>query len=356
MNYKSYTSKDFILDDFFKSWVINPDANTDNFWQNWLKEHPEKVEAAEEARELILQMKFENYQPSDEEYLSDWNRMSKKIDDFENRKMLGAKDKHILRPSGQPKITFGKRLWQNKLGIAASLTILLAMAMGAIYFLKVNVFTTSTSIATTYGEIKKVELPDHSVVTLNANSKLKYITDWTNVANREVWLEGEAFFEIKKKNTGQKFLVHTRDLEVEVLGTKFNVNERRKLTQVVLNEGRVKLNMNKSVSGTAVIMKVGDLIEFSKASLNLRKKLVNPAKYSAWKNKEWILDNLSLQEVALQIEETYGVKVVIENTSIASETVTGVVPTGNLDILLKALAIAFKINITSSNNLIIIQP
>ena len=74
----------------------------------------------------------------------------------------------------------------------------------------------------------EILLPDGSAVTLNANSKLQYYTH----SARKVWLEGEAFFEVKKiPETAEPFQVVTNDLTITVLGTTFNVNSRNEQTK-----------------------------------------------------------------------------------------------------------------------------
>ncbi len=91
------------------------------------------------------------------------------------------------------------------------------------------------------GETKNLLLADHSRVTLNANTSLKVSRNWFSGDRREVWLTGEAFFNIQKTPDRQRFTVHTATLTVEVLGTKFNVTDRRRKTRVVLQEGKVKV-------------------------------------------------------------------------------------------------------------------
>lgn len=143
-------------------------------------------------------------------------------------------------------------------------------------------------------------------------------------------------------------------MNVEVLGTRFNVHNRRKEVQVVLNEGKVRLHTQQKTANTDLVMKVGDWVTFSDTSKKFYKKSVNPDIYSSWKNKEWILDNITLQEVALKIEETYGVQVQIQGTHIARQTVTGVVPTESLEILLNALGTAFDLKIAKQTPKLII--
>ena len=99
--------------------------------------------------------------------------------------------------------------------------------------------STSTYV-TRYGETQTILLPDSSTVLLNANSRLTLSTDWTDT--REVWLEGEAFFRVRKikritspaSAEHVKFIVRTDRLNVEVLGTEFNVRQRSEKTAVLL--------------------------------------------------------------------------------------------------------------------------
>ena len=92
-----------------------------------------------------------------------------------------------------------------------------------------------------------IKLPDGSLVQLNANSTLSFDTQWDASADRCVWLNGEAFFEVEKKpETKQKFKVITADLTVEVLGTEFNINSHHQQTRVFLQEGEDKIEFRRT--------------------------------------------------------------------------------------------------------------
>src|SRR5690625_3679105 len=90
-----------------------------------------------------------------------------------------------------------------------------------------------------YGDTRTVHLADGSVVNLNANSTLR-VSRWMKWRSvREVWVTGEAYFSVKSTSDQRYFLVHTPQLNVEVLGTKFNIKDRYKSAKVVLQEGKV---------------------------------------------------------------------------------------------------------------------
>ena len=89
------------------------------------------------------------------------------------------------------------------------------------------------TVNTDYGKISRLVVPDSSVVVLNANSTIKYEKKWDKNAPRELWLNGEAFFDVKhldndhKIENYERFIVHTNNTTVEVLGTSFDIRERR---------------------------------------------------------------------------------------------------------------------------------
>jgi len=212
--------------------------------------------------------------------------------------------------------------------------------------------------ATHYGETARVKLPDGSLVTLNAHSKLTY-QDWEVEKDREVWLEGEAFFEVqKKKRPGGKvkFVVHTADLHVEVLGTRFNVSDRGNRTQVVLEEGKIRLHLTKE-TGTIIYMKPGELIEYVDSAPLPFKRAVDPHSFVSWKDDQLVLNGKSMQDIAQLVTENYGIEVIIQDTKTARLQLQGSIPAHNLDELIEALTLAADIKISrESNKLIFKQP
>src|SRR5688572_28246450 len=154
------------------------------------------------------------------------------------------------------------------------------------------------------------------MVTLNFNSSLRFSRVDFNEKGREVWLDGEAFFAVVHKSNHQNFLVHTDQLKVEVLGTKFDVNSRRGKTRVMLEEGKVKLDL-KSAFTKQVIMKPGELVEYSEKDKAPTRKTVDPTNYLSWKNNRLVFTSTSLLEIAHLLEDNYGYKVAFEDPEIS---------------------------------------
>jgi ferric-dicitrate binding protein FerR (iron transport regulator) len=190
---------------------------------------------------------------------------------------------------------------------------------------------------TGYGQLVRLTLPDGSAVTLNANSSLTYPKAWAGGRTREVWLEGEAFFHVRRQAQKTRFVVHTGKVRVEVLGTAFNVATRRGQTRVVLQSGRVRLE-KASQPGEAVLMQPRELVEYSAGDRHFRKRAVDPEPYTAWQGRKMIFDDTPIEEVARQLEDTYGLRVTIAGPDLAGRKLSGEISTRNVDVLLNALA------------------
>jgi ferric-dicitrate binding protein FerR (iron transport regulator) len=259
------------------------------------------------------------------------------------RKSIQVRSKPVVQGSSS-QFRFSN-LWR----LAAVLTGILISALVAYYFL--NYRGEIISYATAYGQTAKIILPDSSVVTLNGNSSIQYVSGWSNQVPREVWLKGEAFFSVKHTYNHQKFQVYTSDkFSVEVLGTEFNVYNRNTKTRVVLNSGKVTLNMQEPARQSRLTMVPGEMVEFKDSPSQFVKRDVNAAIYSSWINKKLILDNTSFREIALLLEETYGLSVVVPDKSLYKERFTGIVPCENAGMLLNAVALSFNLTIQKRGN------
>jgi ferric-dicitrate binding protein FerR (iron transport regulator) len=207
-------------------------------------------------------------------------------------------------------------------------------------------------IRTGYGEIKNVLLPDSSVVVLNANSTIRIPQQWTEKDGRQVWLDGEAYFQVQKKPaTAAKFIVHTREVDVEVLGTRFNVNTRRQRAIVSLEEGKVRLSMRGIVTSVmekkaGLVMRPGQVAEVDE---DLQTK-VNEDKdvtvRSGWARHEFHFDHTSLGEIARLIQDTYGYKLVVADSSMLDKQISdaGGVRVSDVRDLVKLLIVASGYN------------
>ena len=191
---------------------------------------------------------------------------------------------------------------------------------------------------------------------------MRYAANWDTQRTREVWLEGEGFFNITKqpgrdllhKNYAH-FVVHTANLNVQVLGTRFNVSERKSKTQVVLTSGKVKLDINARPKSSPLLMEPGESIEFIHRDEQVVRRKVNPYTYLSWQNSELIFNNTPLFEVADIIESTYGMAMVFQNVSQRNRRLTGNIRTDKIDKILKALSRSLNLEFVQVNKQIIVR-
>ena len=349
---KKHSVKRFLSDEYFQQWIKAPNAENNAYWQEFLHLHSEAKEEIEGARKFIAQLDF--YEEPHGEATK--RRIKENID-----KAIQEDASQNVRPLypelfvNQPKKVSSLKKWMS---IAATFTGLLLL-VGAYLMFFAQDFTTYT---TDYAQTRTIVLPDQSVVTLNANSTLRVAEDnWDNTLERKVWLEGEAFFEVEKRKSGEgepaKFVVHTGDVLVEVLGTKFNVNARHQETKVVLTSGSVKLNIKEETENAEkqIMMKPGEMVAVSKDKQEIVKKVVNTSYYTAWKENKLIFEHTPVAEIIQLIEDNYGLNVCIHSSSLLEKKFTGAAPADNLNILLTKMSVVYNLKISRNDRGITIE-
>ena len=187
-------------------------------------------------------------------------------------------------------------------------------------------------VRTEFGQLGHRQLPDGTEVTMNANSLLRYSSNWKDGVDREVWMNGEAFFHVRKTPMKSRFIVHMDHFDIIVTGTQFNVVNRHGVENVLLEEGSVILHTR---DGKELNMRPGDFVTFH--DQQLEKKAVQHDSLVAWKEQKLVFDKTPLRELVKIINDQYGVHITLENESIGDSTITAILPDNNLDVLLQSL-------------------
>lgn len=156
-------------------------------------------------------------------------------------------------------------------------------------------------IKTPKGGEFKIVLVDGTKVWLNANSSLKFFTTLEK-DTRNVWLEGEAYFEVSH-NKSKPFFVHSSQQDIQVLGTKFNVRSVGEESQTTLVEGKVALQ-----NGRLVLKPGQQLVTLKGKDLPVRN--VDVDSYLAWKDGDFLFNNEPLSDVMEKISTWYDVEIV----------------------------------------------
>ncbi|WP_138994518.1 FecR family protein [Larkinella sp. C7] len=199
---------------------------------------------------------------------------------------------------------------------------------------------------TDFGQTRSLTLSDGSKVTLNANSELQVPRFGFGAETREVVLFGEAFFSVTHQAGHQKFLVKTQgDFNVTVLGTEFTVYSRTRGGKVMLRRGKVELSYTENRQRRQVTLKPGDLATFSRQSQLQLRSQVEPEKYTAFTEKRFVFEDMSLREFGDMITENYGLQVEISSDQLARRTLVGSFRADNVDDLLNTISEVFGIRV-----------
>lgn len=173
-----------------------------------------------------------------------------------------------------------------------------------------------------YGKRTSLLLSDGTKIQLNAGSSLKYPTGFLEGGMREVYLTGEAYFEVAK-DQDSPFIVHTQDLNVEVLGTEFNVSSYsdEPNLEVVLVEGSVNLFTGNSsaTSQNSMVLEPGFMGELNKESKSLSSQPVVTSNYTAWIRGELVFRHSKFTDILKRMERHYNVEITNHNVEIANE-------------------------------------
>ena len=190
---------------------------------------------------------------------------------------------------------------------------------------------TYTEIRAPYGARTEIVLPDGSTVWLNAGSKIRYMNIF-NRDNREIQLNGEAYFKVAK-NADLPFDVKTGDLDIQALGTEFNVKsyDDEDIIETTLVEGKIAIQQGLKKKGTiylephqqAVYIKYNknltvndmnavreakpEVLKFRKGIIYIAEK-IDPQPIIAWKDNRLILKGEELSSLVIKLERKYDVK------------------------------------------------
>ncbi|MDR1602999.1 MAG: FecR domain-containing protein [Tannerella sp.] len=225
------------------------------------------------------------------------------------------------------------RLFFIRAARTAAAILLLLFACTTLYLYHENRQGESENVivSTDKGERANVTLPDGSQVTLNVESMLSYTPKRYNKDERQVSLEGEAFFRVK--NDGKRpFHIAARDLCVTVLGTTFNLLARKngETSELTLEEGSVRLVSLQT--GEEIVLKPHQTAILNHSSRKITVLTETEIQYvSAWKNGELVFRNTPLTDVMEALQENYGISIETDCEQCLTDLFTGTITNSNLN-------------------------
>jgi transmembrane sensor len=189
------------------------------------------------------------------------------------------------------------------------------------------------------GERPTVTLGDGTRITLNGGSRLRYPAEASR-GDRDVYLEGEAFFEVPH-DPSRAFRVHAGNALVRDIGTKFSVTAYagQAKVDVVVTEGVVALSRD-SAAAPQLELKAGDGATLAEGGAPLRMTPAMLESSVAWTNGALVFDQITVRDAAARLERWYGVRVNIADSALASRKVNARFHGERIDQVLDAITLA----------------
>ena len=340
MNYKNYSADDLIKDEFFQQWVFSPTEDTNRFWLTFLQEYPDRRDRVEEARQFLSAFNVKDK----DVFEAKIGNLKKRIDHVIDH------PEHIPHQPAPPAVRILPKQSRRMLlvKIAASVSIIFLTAF-LIYYYYVYSSSRDEQIAasvpmqeqvTPKGKRTVVALADGSQVWLNADSRLEYPENFNDRPNREVYLEGEAFFEITE-NKKKPFLVNTASITIKALGTTLNVKSYtgdERIETTLVNGTATLESKDRKLRQITLAPKQKAIFEKGSGKLILENQ-ADTEKSIAWKNGLLVFDHQPFSEINEILERWYDVTFHVSDESTMSCRFSAHIDNKTLE---EALALLFK--------------
>jgi ferric-dicitrate binding protein FerR (iron transport regulator) len=202
------------------------------------------------------------------------------------------------------------------------------------------------------GQRSNIVLPDGSKVWLNSHSKITYPRDY-GVRERSLSLTGEAYFEVAK-DPGKRFLVNAGDMQVEALGTSFNVKayDGDREAVATLFSG----SLQAVVRGKTFTLEPDQYAAFDREENRLLiGRAENVAYASMWRDNELAFNRLTMDEIAVMFDRLYNVKIHFESEKIRNYRFSGVIKNNSLDNVIEIISLTAPISYRHKGDTIILN-
>jgi ferric-dicitrate binding protein FerR (iron transport regulator) len=206
----------------------------------------------------------------------------------------------------------------------------------------------------TMDQSEELVLPDGSTVTMNHFSSLKYPRRFSGEI-RNIEMEGEGFFEVKS-DPDHPFVISTRDVDIKVLGTSFNVNayNENEDVEVTVATGEVAVTRHGEVPRT-IILKPGNKGVYKKTEETLEITQEIDKNYLAWKTKSFVFEDQTLYDVSMQLNKVYQAEIIITSDSLKDARITTTFNDQSLDAILNVLSATLDLDVRRNNGQIILS-
>ncbi|MFC5411163.1 FecR family protein [Larkinella bovis] len=344
--YKDYNLEDFLFDEKFQQWVRSGSPEQVSFWRNLTAAYPDKKAELEQAQAVIQSWQNQPASLSEHELNQEINRV------------MQSTEPVLEQPLSGP--AYGLGWWKA----AAAIILLVGVSWGiwqqqsapAAYSYEKLTEASAVplrEIVNSKASVLPVTLPDGSRITLSENSRISYSTQFDQEASREVFLTGEAFFEVTK-NPKKPFLVYANGLITRVVGTSFTVRSAGANVSVRVRSGQVAVYRMQEADPKArnaeqLLLTPNQQATFSEKENRLTRSVVeNPVLLQKeLQPAVFHFDNTPISDVFGLLEKTYGLPIVYDKTVLKNCYLT--VPLSNepfftkLDIVCRTIGATYQV-------------
>ncbi|MBV5313861.1 MAG: FecR domain-containing protein [Prolixibacteraceae bacterium] len=347
-------------------WIFQNNPSTEQFWKNYLLEHPEEKIQIQELKQRLLELQFSNDTLSYTEKAELGNLIVNRLD----RDLKRTKRSLVLRSLmkyaavaivfaaigglvvylNTGKDTYYQQFAEQIIRVPASGSgpVLITSNGQNVDLKKSNsnidysqngtIVLNNDSVIPAlkdepnvmnqliipYGNQSRLVLSDNTVVWLNAGSRLVYPSRFED-KTREVLLFGEAFFEVSKDEK-KPFIVKTSDLQIKVLGTQFNISAytEDKVIQTVLKEGSVSIsNNNSGLFERDLVLKPNQMASFNRTSKDTKVYEVDVNYYTLWTKGLLSFDEIDFTRIVKKVERFYNISIEFSEPLLGATRISG---------------------------------
>jgi len=328
--------QDLLSDQSFRAWVLNDAQSDTDGWDLYLKKHPQELDTINKATYILKSISFQQ----------------NNLDTEDKNKILSNITKEIYLPqiTKSNRERSIKRLLMPIMAAAASISLLL---------LAYTFQSQSLEYSSQPGSIAHANLADGSVITLQGDSKLWMQDAFSDDEKRVVYLQNQAFFDISSspKLGSSEFSVITDIATIDVLGTKFLVDEDDFRVTVVVEEGKVKVTpTNNRNDASPVYLTAGDKLIMKADHSVETEKLQSVKKYTSIKSGAIVFEGATTTDFIEDIEDYFGYSIKAPTALLTSKRAfDGTFPTQDIDLIMRSFSTTFGISYIREDQKITIE-
>jgi transmembrane sensor len=353
----------YFEDKRFIEWIFSNGDHLDRWWKNYQASNPDEKQNIQKAKNILQHLRTDNRKLSEHDKILLFTRILRQVEDKERKstRMLAALMKYaavavlffaigallfykqdnfnpqffahetpepvnpneaqLIRPHGESISLKEKKSvieYKQDGQVVVNNDILESTPIAEKGVPEMN------QLVIPYGKTSEIKLPDGTIIFLNAGSRLIYPEFFVD-KNREVFLVGEAFFEVSHDNN-QPFVVQTTDIRIKVMGTSFNVSAypTDNIIETVLTEGKVRLEHNNSrLFDESIELIPGHLAAFNKTNKETGITRVDTENHTLWKDGMYKFESTDLSRVIKKLERFYNIRFAYDDPFLGTIKISG---------------------------------